>query len=407
MVAWDRSLRLTGAGLAGSPRVMQRARRALSQKAWAFVEVCIGNPSFGPSWQQQRFCTSRVAMEAATSNRKSLLAWRAPAVGRACQRAWDWVAQGRWAIHALYLGTAFLITSLYWQSTEQLATATLDKFVGGVANKPFAYRVLMPYIIGVTAELNGFGNMQMADVPLRILTLFGTMLLLQRWLRHFVHRLLADVMPLLLGVILPWSFLFYWPYDFSGILLWTACLLCLVERQYYLYLLLFILGVLNRETAGFLMFIFATTQWQSLGQARTLRWVGAQLAIWLAIFIGLRLFIHPRDGEAVEIHVLNNLLYLVRGYGLGPLEHWLRLLSGLGFLWVLAPWYWSKKSPFLRRACWVLPGFFLAMLVVARFVETRVWYEWIPIAMALSGQSLMEFARQGDNHGLVGGAARP
>lgn len=334
------------------------------------------------------------AVEATTPGEKSLVPVRERAPGSTLARARAWLVAGRWAVHALYLGSAVLITIIYWESTEQLHTATLDKFVAGAANKPFAYRVLMPYIIGVVAGLNGFGNMQLADIPLRICTLFGTMILLRHWLRHFVHPLLADVMPLLLGVILPWSFLFYWPYDFSGLLLWTACLICLVERRYHLYLLLFILGVLNRETAFFLIFIFAATQWEIMGRGRALRWAGAQFAIWLSIFVALRLLIHPTDGEAIEMHVLDNLIYLVSGHGLGPFEHWFRLLAGLGFLWVLAPWYWSKKSVFLKRACWVLPGFFLIMLVVARFVETRVWYEWIPIAMALSGQSLMEFTRR-------------
>jgi hypothetical protein len=333
-------------------------------------------------------------METATPEEKSLISVPIGAAAAPLQRAWAWLAGGRWALHGLYLGSAVLITSVYWQTVEQLDTATLDKFVAGVANKPFAYRVLMPYIIGVTAELNGFGNMQFADIPLRICILFGTMILLRRWLQHFVHPLLADLMPLLLGVILPWSFLFYWPYDFSGILLWTACLVCLVERRYYLYLLCFIFGVLNRETAFFLAFIFAATQWETMGRARTLRWVGAQMAIWLALFAALRMFMHPRAGDAVELHLVANLIYLVSGHGIGPFEHWFRLLGGLGFLWLLAPWYWSKKSVFLRRACWILPGFFVIMLVVARLVETRVWYEWIPIAMALSGQSLMEFVRR-------------
>jgi hypothetical protein len=333
-------------------------------------------------------------MEAATPKEESLISVGAGAHAASFARTWAWLANGRWAVPALYLGSACLITSIYWQTTEQLATATLDKFVAGAANKPFAYRVLMPYIIGVTAELNGFGNMKFADIPLRICTLFGTMILLRRWMRHFVTPLLAEIMPLLLGVILPWSFLFYWPYDFSGVLLWTAALVCLVEGQYYVYLLCFVLGVLNRETAFFLIFIFAATQWQTMGRARTLRWAGAQLAIWLAIFTALRAFIHPASGDAVEVHFVDNVMYLVSGHGLGPFEHWFRLLAGVGFLWLLAPWHWSQKSVFLKRSCWVLPGFFLVMLVVARLVETRVWYEWIPIAMALSGQSLMEFVRR-------------
>jgi hypothetical protein len=267
----------------------------------------------------------------------------------------EWLASGRWALPGVYLGAAFLITNLYWQGTEQLETATIEKFVGIAANKPFAYRLLMPYIIGVTAELNGLSP-RYADVCLRICILFGTMLLLRRWLRHFVNPLLADGLPLTLGVILPWSFLFYWPYDYSGILM---------------------------------------TQWEALGRKRTLKWVGVQLAIWVTIFVGLRLLIHPRGGEGVEIHIADNFEFLTRGYGLGPFEHWMRLLSGLGFMWLLAPWQWAKKSLFLRRACWVIPVQFAVLFVVGRFVETRLWYNWIPICLALAGQSLMEFQRRG------------
>ncbi len=297
-------------------------------------------------------------------------------------------------MYVVYLGAAWLITGLYWELTEQLETATIEKFVGVAANKPFVYRVLMPYLLGVVAGLNDIGDLKMADVPLRILVLFGTMLMLRRWLRHFVDPLLADIGPLLLGVILPWSFYFYWPYDFSGILLWTACLVALVEGRRPLYLLLFALGTLNRETTFFLIGIFAATQWEGLGRRRTLQYVGAQAAIWSAIFVALRIFIRPAAGDPVEIQFMDNLVYLTRGYGLGPFEHWMRLLSGLGFFWLLAPWHWSRKSLFLRRACWILPAYLLVMLVVARLVETRVWYEWIPIVLALSGQSLMEFARR-------------
>jgi hypothetical protein len=344
-------------------------------------------------------------MEATRRNNTAFAAPASPSLSGFLSRARAYAASGRWVLPAIYTGAAFLITNLYWQGAEQLETATLDKFVGVAANKPFAYRILMPYLIGVTAELNGI-SLKYADICLRICVLFGTMLLLRRWLRHFVDPLLADILPLTLGIILPWSFDYYWPYDFSGILIWTAALLCLFERRYFSYTLLFILGALNRETAFFLIPIFGLTQWDALGKGRALKWMGALFAIWLTIFVTLRLLIHPRAGEGVEIHIVNNFEYLTRGYGLGPYEHWMRLLSGLGFLWLLAPWYWSKKHPFLRRACWLLPAYFLVMFVVARFVETRVWYEWIPICLALAGHSLMEFARRETSNPLpVGGSA--
>jgi len=314
-----------------------------------------------------------------------------PRLAVARERAWEYVASGRWSLYAVYLGAAFLITGIYWQITIQLHTATIEMFVAGTANKPFAYRVLMPWLMAIVSGLNNIEDLKLVDVSLRVMILFGTFILLRHWLRYFVHPLLADIEPLVLGVILPWSFLFYWPYDFSGILLWTACLVCLVEKRYHLYLVLFLLSTLNRETAFFLIGVFAATQWENLGWRRTLRWAGVQLAVWLVVFVSLRLMIHPDGGDPVEFHVLDNLDFLVRGYGLGPFEHWLQLLSGLGFLWLLAPWHWSQKSLFLRRACWVLPFHAISLLIVGRLVETRMWYEWIPIALAMAGQSLTAF----------------
>jgi hypothetical protein len=307
---------------------------------------------------------------------------------------WERIARGEWSLYVVYFGAAALLTQLYWQLTEQLETATIEQFVAGAAHSPFAYRVLMPALMGVTARLNGIENLRLVDVALRVVVLFGTMLVLRRWMRHFVDPLLADVTPLLLGIILPWSFRFYWPYDFAGLLLWTACLVALVECRYGLYLVLFGVATLNRETAFFLMGIFAATQAKHMGWARTLRWTGAQAGIWLGIFAALRLLIHPVGGDPVELHWKSNLAYLIHGYGMGPFEHWMRLLSGLGLLWLLAPWHWSKKSAFLRRACWVLPAYAAVLLVVGRLVETRLWYEWIPIVLALAGQSLAEFAKR-------------
>lgn len=331
-------------------------------------------------------------MEAVQADSKAAVEKTLPKLTYAWANAWQWIRQGRWSLYAVYLGAAFLLTGLYWEITIQLHTATIEMFVAGTANKPFAYRVLMPWLLGLVSGLNNIEDLKLVDVSLRVTILFGTFLLLRHWLRYFVHPLLADLGPLLLGVILPWSFLFYWPYDFSGILLWTACLICLVEKKHPLYLLLFALSILNRETAFFLIGVFAATQWESLGWRRTLQWTGAQLAIWLAIFVSLRLMIHPYAGDPVEFHVFDNFDYLTRGYGYGPFEHWLQLLSGLGFLWLLAPWHWAEKSPFLKRACWALPFHAASLFVVGRLVETRMWYEWIPIALAMAGQSLMSFA---------------
>jgi hypothetical protein len=302
------------------------------------------------------------------------------------------LVSGRWSLYAAYFGASWIITGLYWRTTIQLDVATIQQMVAGTAEAPFAYRPLMPWILRGVSWLNGMDDPVLADMGVRLLILFGLMLLLRRWMRHFVEPLLADISPLLLGVVLPGTFFWYWPYDFAGFLVWTACLLALVERRYPLYLILLAIGTLNRETTAFLIGIFAVTQWEALGPRRTLRWTAAQIAIYTAIYSGIRIVIHPHGGEFVENHIMENLSLLIGANVLSPFENWMFMLSGMGFLWLLAPWHWSKKSIFLRRACWILPAYALAIFLGGRLAEPRLWNTWLPIVLALVGQTLMEFA---------------
>lgn len=342
-------------------------------------------------------------MEAARSGGESAgLAGRVGMAGR-WARAWEGLAQGRWALYGSYFGTAWVVTRIYWRLTQQLDAATMEMFVNGTASKPFGYRVLMPWALGWVNRLNGVDDLIFTDMGVRVLVLFGVMVVMRRWLRHFVDPLLADVGPLLVGVMLPATFVWYWPYDFAGIFVWTVCLLALVERRYWLYLVVLAIGTLNRETTLFLIGVFAATQWEVLGAGRTLRWAGAQVAIVGAIYVGLRLAIHPPGGDMVEVHLLPNAATLAGQNPELPFESLTLMLCALGFLWLLAPWHWGKKSVFLRRACWIIPVHAAAILVTGRLVEPRLWNEWIPVVLALAGQTLMEFRRQ---EAEAGGAVR-
>ena len=309
-------------------------------------------------------------------------------------RLWFAAKGGGWALHIVYLGAAWVITKVYWRMTAQLDVATIEMMVDGTAEAPFAHRILMPWVLRTLCRVDGVGDPMLADIGVRILILYGLMVLLRRWMRHFVTPILADFSPLLLGVILPGTFYWYWPYDFAGFFFWTACLLALVERRYWLYLLCFAVGSLNRETTVLLIGIFAVTQWEELGRRRTLLWAAGQGVIFVAIALSIRLLVHAPGGEFAEVHFLENLSFIAGRNAVSPFENWMTMLSALGFLWVLAPWRWRRKSVFLRRACWLLPVAAAANLVLGRLAEPRLWNDWIPIFMALSGQTVAEFARE-------------
>ena len=299
----------------------------------------------------------------------------------------------RWPLYVVYFGQSWVIARIYWRLTLQLETATIWDMVGGVARAPFQYRILMPWIMGLISRVTGVDDVVLIDVGLRTLVMFGVMVLTRRWLRHFVHPVLADVGPLLLGTVLLGTLYWYWPYDFSGILLWTAALVALVERRYALYLLLFVIGTVNRETTALLVGIFLTTQWETLGARRALRWAGLQVALFAAIYIGLHALIRPDSGGAIELHWLENIGFLLGQNHISAFENWMSLLAAVGFLWLLASWRPRTKSSFLIRSCWILPVHAVIIFVTGRLAEPRLWSEWVPVVMALAGQNLMELTR--------------
>ena len=310
------------------------------------------------------------------------------------QRLWLAAKGGGWALHIVYLGAAWVITKVYWHMTLQLDVATIDMMVDGTAEAPFAHRILMPWVLRTLCRVNEVGDPVLADLGVRIFILYGLMVLLRRWMRHFVAPALADLSPLLLGIILPGTFDWYWPYDFAGFFFWTACLLALLERRHWVYLLCFTVGSLNRETTALLIGIFAVTQWEALGRRRTLLWAAGQGVVFAAIALSIRLLVHPHGGEFVEVHLLENLWFMAGQNGLGLFENWMTMLSAFGFLWILAPWRWHRKSFFLRRACWLLPVAAVANLVLGRLAEPRLWNEWLPIVMALAAQTVAQFVTE-------------
>lgn len=307
---------------------------------------------------------------------------------------WAFCISGRWSLYVVYLCAAWGITRIYWLLTMQLEEATIERMVYGTAEAPFCYRVLMPWIMKFVMQLNGLNDLVLTDYGLRILLLFGTMVLLRRWMRHFVDPVVADISPLLLGVVLPGTFDWYWTYDFSGFLLYTASLLALYERRYQLFLLLLVIGTLNRETAALLIGIFAVTQWHMLGPRQTLKWIGIQLFLFGITYSAIRLFVHPVGGEFMELHIVDNLQFLTGRIDFNSFENGMVALAGVGFLWLLAPWRWKTKPIFLRRTCWILPLHAGINLVTGRLAEPRLWNEWIPIIMVLAIQSLMSFRNE-------------
>ena len=61
----------------------------------------------------------------------------------------------------------------------------------------------------------------------------------------------------------------------------------------------------------------------------------------------------------------------------------LQILSAFGFFWIIVFHKFKQLPMFIRRSSLTLIPYALIMLCVGMINETRIWYEYIPIILAI------------------------
>ena len=190
-----------------------------------------------------------------------------------------------------------------------------------------------------------------------------------------------------------WDNPFTTPYDVPSLMFFAVSISLVIRRSWWAYYPIFVLAVLNRETACFITVFFAVWEWFRLeGEGGSLRsrarWiiphVVFQAAIWLAIKVLLaRTFAH----NPVEEGGVGNGLFLTHfGYNVRELlkpQQWPLLASicgfSLPFLWLQRRWIGVKGLAYAIIV--ILPLSFAGLMVVGRVVEIRIFADWIPLVV--------------------------
>jgi hypothetical protein len=186
-------------------------------------------------------------------------------------------------------------------------------------------------------------------------------------------------------------------------MLFAVAILLTLKRRWWLYYPVFVLAVLNRETACFITVFFAVWEWirrRDLGQgtAERWRWVGlhvaGQAALWIAIKTTLtHVFAHNGHpgssfaGGLFITHLGLNLRELVNP------GQWPLLASVAGFS---LPFLWFERrsitSAGLRWALLtVLPLSFTGLMIAGVVTEIRIFADWI--ALTVPAIALIVFNR--------------
>jgi hypothetical protein len=160
-------------------------------------------------------------------------------------------------------------------------------------------------------------------------------------------------------------------------------LLAILHGRRGWFALLVAVATLNRETAIFLVALFAVTQPMTKA---TMKSVAGYFVIWLVIFVGLRFL----GGEAERYWTID----LVLRTNLSQL--WLAAFNItllLGVFWIFAVFGLSRAPAFVRRSALVIPAYLAAVAVWGIWWEVRLLMPLYPLLLPLALSYLFEPGR--------------
>jgi hypothetical protein len=289
---------------------------------------------------------------------------------------------------ALYIGLSLMLTFVHAINVNTVPRFNLRRehrhveIVELRGKAPYGYRLAVPMIaeqIRRGLERAGLSvpkARETAYLSLRWAFTLAGLLLFHAFLSAWFSAPWALAGTLLFAALHPASYHHYWyqPASALDFVLWLlAARLAQTRASAWWLLPIVIVGAFNRETI-----VFAPLVYMALACGCTPLWkvvipVGAALAAWAIVFLGLRLWI---VGPLQRIISMSN---IVRANCKHPL--WVAYaLVFLGVLWVLPVTGWRRVRPELQRLVLVMVPYFLLQCLFARIQEVRVL---LPMTIAL------------------------
>jgi hypothetical protein len=166
----------------------------------------------------------------------------------------------------------------------------------------------------------------------------------------------------------------YAPYSFLEPTFISLALLCILRDQRLRLASLVALAALNRETGVFLVLLYAVAR--PLDKHRLLTTL-AYGAIWLAVFIGVRLY----AGDAGRYWTVEKVFMS----NLSQLQLTVFNVSALfGVFWWFAAAGFRSAPPFVRRVAIVIPAYVAVIAVWSIWWEVRLLLPLMPLLLPLA-----------------------
>ncbi len=305
---------------------------------------------------------------------------------------------------SLYVCVAVALgfTDFYIRRNPQyVVTDYIPRVVAGTYEAPFIYRPLIPFLIYWLTVATGLKPM-LVFVLTRLAFIFAALLVFHMYLRVWYSSAASLGGTLAVASLLPLTFTNSWPHpdSFPELLLFTlGCLLIARKRDGALFPVLAV-AALNRETALFLVLLWANYRLREERSAPALARAAALTLVWAAVYLGLR---WARGYQPYQVVMLKeNLVFLnslapnvdprLRVFG----YFWLALFGIPG--WLAIRGVRRPATPlFLKRTLGVALLFLLTSFAVATIVESRVFLPMFPLLAPSAMRAFVDVAEP-DEH---------
>ena len=283
----------------------------------------------------------------------------------------------------------------------------------GKASKPFVYRVLLPVTVRVLSApvpqtlRNTISNEIEDNISLNKLfkklnwekelavEYFFAMLIIffSLWGFSFAIRYLftlfyntsswvADSVSVLALLGLPTMFQYTsFIYDFPLLLLYTLGLIFLYKQDWSKFLIIFLVGCINKETTILLTLIFYIFYKSGLEKELFNKLLIAQFAIFILVKSVLYFVFNNNQGTFIEFHLIDHNLRLLTGYDL-------TLAAAVLGLVLLVFYKWNEKPNFLKTSLWMLVPLLILTLFLGYLDELRDYYEVYPVVIIFIAHSI-------------------
>jgi len=226
-------------------------------------------------------------------------------------------------IHLSYFLLSFTFCFLYYYKVIKPANFDAQSAINTILTfstyKPFQYRLLIPFIFKILS-LPGL-------LPPKILFLFLSTVIV--YFIIVVFRLILEEyypegkLNVILAVIIlypmTWNYILlnqlFAYYDFSSILFYTLAMYYVLKNNFKLLLVVFFIGLLNKETIVFIIFAYMFFRYKQLFNKETILNTGILIAIFVLYKTLLFYIFRNNPGSIMEIayrgniETLKNLFY--------------------------------------------------------------------------------------------------